>query len=550
MTEKENSLLNKFKKRIILVVPNDEKTSSSNKVDKGDKNIFKQNGNLAFKEKKRIVITSLIASAILAILKLIIGFYTNSLGILSESFHSGLDVLAALMTYYAIRIVIKPTDSKFTYGYAKIESLSSLAEILLLFLVAAYIFYEGLERIFVKSIEPDITVFSFGVMILSIVVDYWRSKTLFKVARKYGSQAIEADALHFKADMISSSIVIVGLCIVLLFGIPNADAYAALIISCMIIYTSLGLGKRTLDVLLDKAPKGINHIVLESISGLEGVDRAHDIRVRNVGAALFIDLHIEVTRTSTHDKAHKIATNVEDKIRKLIPNSDVLVHVDAIESKSETLTDIVRLIASETEGIKNVHSIFFSQLPSYSNKQSNKNFRETNLIQGDNNNPLKNEVKKELRVNNNNNNNNSKGLLHLYLDVQVDSGLDLRAAHNIIETFESKVRNDIPLIKHITTHIEFETEEIKKIGIEKVVHSSYLEKIRKSCFKIEGVVNCKDIGIVDMDGEQHITLTITIQSLNPSDLSIYDAHQIATDVQQMIMRDTGASKVVVHTEPL
>ena len=529
---------------------NNDETRSPNKKNKDDNNFLKKNGDFSFKEKKRIVITSLIASAILAILKLIIGFYTNSLGILSESFHSGLDVIAALMTFYAIRIVIKPPDSKFTYGYAKIESLSSLAEILLLFLVAGYIFYEGLERIFVKSIEPDITLFSFAIMILSIVVDYWRSKTLFKVARKYGSQAIEADALHFKADMITSMVVIVGLCTVLFFKIPNADAYAALIISCMIIYTSLGLGKRTLDVLLDKAPKGINHIVLESISGLEGVDRAHDIRVRKVGAALFIDLHIEVTRTSTHDKAHKIATNVEDKIRKLIPNSDVLVHVDAIESKSETLTDIVRLIASETEGIKNVHSIFFSQLPSYSNKQSNKNFRETNLILGDNNNPLKNEVKKELRVNNNNNNNNSKGLLHLYLDVQVDSGLDLRAAHNIIETFESKVRNDIPLIKHITTHIEFETEEIKKIGIEKVVHSSYLEKIRKSCFKIEGVVNCKDIGIVDMDGEQHITLTITIQSLNPSDLSIYDAHQIATDVQQMIMRDTGASKVVVHTEPL
>lgn len=527
-------------------MPNDEKTSSRNKVDKGDNNIFKKNGNLAFKEKKRIVITSLIASAILAMLKLIIGLSTNSLGILSESFHSGIDVLAALMTFYAIRTVIKPPDSKFTYGYAKIESLSSLAEILLLFLVAAYIFYEGLERIFVKSIEPDVTVFSFGVMILSIVVDYWRSKTLFKVARKYGSQAIEADALHFKADMISSSIVIVGLCTVLFLGIPNADAYAALIISSMIIYTSLGLGKRTLDVLLDKAPKGINHIVLESISGLEGVNRAHDIRVRNVGATLFIDLHIEVPRTSTHDKAHKIATNVEDKIRKLIPNSDVLVHVDAIESESETLTDIVRLIASETDGIKNVHSIFFSQLPSYSNKQSNKNFHETNVIQGDNDNPMKNEIKNELGLTNN----NSKGLLHLYLDVQVDSGLDLRAAHNIIETFESKVRNDIPLIQQITTHIEFETEEIKKIGIEKEVNSSYLSNIRKSCFKIEGVVDCKDIGIVDMDGDQHITLTITIQSLNPSDLSIYDAHQIATDVQQMIMRDTGASKVVVHTEPL
>lgn len=523
-----------------------DKIPSFNKRNKGENHHFNKNSDLAYKEKKRIVITSMVASASLAILKLIIGFSTNSLGIISESFHSGLDVLAALMTFYAIRIVIKPPDSKFTYGYAKVESLSSLAQIFLLFLVAAYIFYEGLERIFVKSIEPDITFFSFAIMILSIVVDYWRSKTLFRVARKYGSQAIEADGLHFKADMISSSVVIAGLCTVLFFRIPNADAYAALIISCMIIYTSLGLGKRTLDVLLDKAPKGINHIVLESISGLEGVNRAHDIRIRNVGPALFIDLHIEVPRTSTNDKAHKIATNVEDKIRKLIPNSDVLVHVDAIESESETLTDIIRLIASETDGIKNVHSIYFSQLASYSNKKFDKDFHETNSIEGYHNDPIKNEITKELKLKNK----NIKRLLHLYLDVQVDSGLDLRAAHNIIEIFESKVRNEIPLIQHITTHIEFETEEIKKIGIEKEVNSSYLEKIRNSCFKIDGVVDCKDIGIVDMDGDQHITLTITIRSLNPTDLSIYDAHQIATDVQQMILRDTGASKVVVHTEPL
>jgi divalent metal cation (Fe/Co/Zn/Cd) transporter len=285
---------------------------------------------------------------------------------------------------------------------------------------------------------------------------------------------------------------------------------------------------------------------LESISGLEGVNRAHDIRIRNVGPALFIDLHIEVPRTSTNDKAHKIATNVEDKIRKLIPNSDVLVHVDAIESESETLTDIIRLIASETDGIKNVHSIYFSQLASYSNKKFDKNFHETNSIEGYHNDPIKNEITKELKLKNK----NIKRLLHLYLDVQVDSGLDLRTAHNIIETFESKVRNEIPLIQHITTHIEFETEEIKKIGIEKEVNASYLEKIRNSCFKIDGVVDCKDIGIVDMDGDQHITLTITIRSLNPTDLSIYDAHQIATDVQQMILSDTGASKVVVHTEPL
>ncbi len=287
-------------------------------------------------------------------------------------------------------------------------------------------------------------------------------------------------------------------------------------------------------------------MILESISGLEGVNRAHDLRVRNVGPAIFIDLHIEVPRTSTNDKAHKIATTVEDKIRKIIPNSDVLVHVDAIESESETLTDIIRLIASETDGIKNVHSIYFSQLPSFSNKQIAKNIPETNSNEGDYNELINNKITKEFRIKNINRNR----LLHLYLDVQVDSGLDLRTAHNIIESFESQVRKEISVIQHITTHIEFETEEIKTIGIEKEVNSSYIEKIRKSCFKIKGVVDCKDIGIVDMDGDQHITLTITIHSFNPSNLSIYDAHQIATDVQQIIMKDMGASKVVVHTEPL
>ena len=519
-----------------------EDNSSSNNLNK-EKKIFNKKKDLAFFEKQRIVITSIIASACLALFKLVIGFYTNSLGILSESFHSGLDVIAALMTFYAIRVVIKPPDSKFTYGYAKIESLSSLTQIFLLFLIAGYIFYEGLERIFFKIVEPEITFFSFAIMIISIVVDYGRSKALFRVARKYGSQAIEADALHFKADMISSSIVIAGLIVVLVLKIPNADAYAALIIACMIIYTSLGLGKRTLDVLLDKAPKGINHVILESVSGLEGVDKAHDVRVRNVGSKFFVDLHIEVPRTSTNDKAHKIATSVENQIRNIIPNSDVLVHVDAIETESETITDRIRLIASETGGIKNVHSIYLSQIPEHMEKYIDKKPHQNKLDKIDGI-LFNREVDTKIQ------NKDKNKLLHLYLDVQVDSGLDLRTAHNIIEIFESKVKEDIQIIKNITTHIEFENEQGKIIGIEKEVNSFHIEKIRKSCFKIKGVVDCKDIGIVDMGGDQHITLTIIIQSSNPQDLTVYDAHQIATDVQEIVMYDTGAKRVVVHAEPL
>ena len=518
-----------------------EENPSSNRLDK-KKKVFTKKKDLAYLEKKRIVITSIIASACLALLKLIIGFSTNSLGILSESFHSGLDVMAAIMTLYAIRIVIKPPDASYTYGYAKIESLSSLTEILLLFLIAGYIFYEGIERIFFKIVEPEITFFSFAIMIISIVIDYGRSKALFKVARKYGSQAIEADALHFKADMISSSVVIIGLAVALVFKIPNADAYAALIIACMIIYTSLGLGKRTLDVLLDKAPKGINHVILESVSGLEGVNEAHDIRIRNVGSKFFIDLHIEVPRTTTNDKAHKIATSVENRIRHIIPNSDVLVHVDAIESESETLTDTIRLIASETEGIRNVHSIYLSQLSEFKD-----NFFDKNKI---NKNDNKGCEKGSVTKLNSQNKENNKKFLRLYLDVQVDSELDLKTAHNIIEIFETKVKQEIPMIKNITTHIEFENEERKIIGIEKEVNSFDIEQIRKSCFKIKGVVDCKDIGIVDMGGEQHITLTIIVHSADPNDLTVYNAHQIATNVQQIVMHDTGATRVVVHAEPL
>lgn len=493
----------------------------------------------SYREKNRIVITSIIASSCLAIIKFVIGFSTNSLGILSEALHSGLDVFAAFMTLYAIRAVIKPPDLKFTYGYAKIESISSLTEILLLLLVAGWIFYEGIERMFFRNVEPEITIFSFLIMLISIAVDYGRSRALFRVARKYGSQAIEADALHFKADMISSAIIIVGLASVLFLHIPNADSYAAIIIAGMILYTSLGLGKRTLDVLLDKAPKGFNHVVMESISGLEGVNMAHDLRIRSVGSTMFIDLHIEVPRTSTHDKAHKIATNVEQKIRQAIPNADVLVHVDATESESETISDRIRLIAAETEGIKNIHSIYLSKLArdsgefkknsdtsKYNDDQSYKSHAETP-------------------------NKTTKSSLHLYLDVQVDNRLDLKTAHDIVESFEKMVKEEIQEIENITSHIEIDTsEDIKTMGVEKRVAESYMENIKKLCLEVQGVVDCKDVGIVDMNGNQHVTLTILIKFSKTSKISLQEAHEIATSVQERIIKETNATRVVVHTEPI
>ena len=511
--------------------------------------LFKKEKRGSIEEKLRVAITSIIASLSLTILKFVVGFSTNSLGILSESLHSGLDLVAAMMTLYAVRIIMRPRDLKYTYGYAKFESVSSLFQIILLFAVAGWVFYEGIERIF-QPIQPEVTVFSFVIMFVSIAVDFGRSNALHRVARKYGSQALEADALHFKTDMLSSAIVIVGLSLVFLFNIPNADAYAAIAVAGMIVYTSLGLGRRTLDVLLDKAPKGAYHHILESVSGLEGVHRPHDIRIRKMGPETFIDMHIEVPRTYTHDIAHKVATIVEEKVKQVLPNSDVLVHVDATQYSNETINDRVRLIAAETHGIKNVHSIYVSNIPQHSADNRDEEEEEENKQASKHigNGLFTTNQRKENRKKNP----ELQSELHLYLDVQMNSELDLTTAHNITESFENRLKQEIPQIKNITTHIEIEEagRDASTIGVEKRFNQTYIERIKDIALSVDSVVNCEDIAITEVNGEQHITLTIKIESkIGKSLITLRYAHEIATHVQNRIIKQTGAARVVVHTEP-
>jgi len=527
------------------VVDNSDKDKHNHKIyDEGKQNagasiVTKDN---AHSEKVKVAAISIVASASLAILKVVIGLSTNSLGILSESFHSGLDTISALMTLYAIGMAIRPPDLSYTYGYAKIESISSLAEIILLFAVAGWIFYEGIERIFFITIQPEITVYSFVILFVSIAVDFGRSNSLYKTARKYGSQALEADALHFKTDIFSSAIVIVGLLLVFLLKIPNADAFAAIAVAGMIIYTSLGLGRRTLDVLLDKAPKGINQQIVETVSGLEGVNKAHNLRVRKVGSETFVDMHIEVPRTYTHDRAHRVATAVEEKVRNTLPNSDVLVHVDATESSSETITDRIRLLAAEIEGIRNVHSIYLSHIPSLSDEEIR--YRKEERVS-----PAESERRNLSHLQKKTKLPSTSPPLHLYLDVQMDS-LDLNTAHKVIDNFEKRLKSEIPLIEKITTHIETESGERTAIGTEKNIDQSYLEKIRMIALSFNLVVDCSDIGIVDNNGELHITFTVKLKpDPEKSIISIEDAHKIATNIQNQIVKETGASRVIVHTEP-
>jgi cation diffusion facilitator family transporter len=508
----------------------------------------------ANKEKIKIALTSIAASFILTLIKLVIGLFTNSLGLLSEALHSGLDVMAAVMTFYAVRMAMKPPDIDHNYGHGKIESLTSLAEVILLFVTAGWILNEGIERMFFKHVIPEITIFSFTVMITSILVDFGRSRALFKIAHKYGSQALEADGLHFRVDMLTSSIVLGGLAVVYIFGFPNADVYAAITVSALIIYTSLGLGRRTLDVLLDKAPKGVQSQIIESLKGFEGIRNVHKIRIRKIGSENFVDMHIEVPRTYSHDKAHRIATLVENKIKnEVLIDSDVVVHVDAIEDKrTETIKDKIRLFASDFPQIKNIHSIFLSRV--IDNNKSTICIESTDPIG------------KGKEDSCNDRNGSLPKPLHLYLDVQMDDNLSFGDAHEIIDTFEQKIKNELPFIKQITTHIEIENDVDSTLGFEdeQQTDSHLVNEIKNAALSVNGVRDCKDIALVNVGSDLHITLTIKIPSFsrrknkknndsiennNETKTSINEAHEIATKVQNKIIVITGAARVVVHTEP-
>ena len=285
------------------------------------------------REKQSAALRSLLAAVGLTAFKIVVGVATGSLGILAEAAHSGLDLVAAGLTFVAVRLSGRPADPEHPYGHGKIENLSALAETLLLLLTCAWIVWEAVHRLRVHHTEIQVTVWSFVVMLTSIAVDVSRSRVLSRAAREYHSQALEADALHFMSDVWSSSVVIVGLAAVkagdwwprLLF-LRNADAIAALGVSALVVWVSVRLGRRTLDALIDRAPEGMEQRIISAVERVEGVRNCHNVRMRYSGPILFLDLHILVDGTQSLAQSHLLTETIEEVIRGFAPNADVTVH--------------------------------------------------------------------------------------------------------------------------------------------------------------------------------------------------------------------------------
>ena len=278
-------------------------------------------------EKKNIALTSVVAAVFLTGFKLVVGIATGSLGILSEALHSALDLVAAIVTLYAVRISDKPADRDHNYGHGKIENFSALIETILLLITCIWIIYEAFRRFITNDVHIEITYWSFTVVLVSIIIDYSRSKALSRVAKKYDSQALEADALHFKTDIWSSSVVFIGL-IGVSFKFYYADPIAAFLVALIVLSVSYRLGKKSFDALVDRAPDGIIEKVSGTVSKIPEVIRFHDVRVRESGANKFIELNIHVEKSLSVEQAHDISDKVELAIGMILKNASVVVHIE------------------------------------------------------------------------------------------------------------------------------------------------------------------------------------------------------------------------------
>ena len=295
--------------------------------------------NQAQKEKTTVALSSVIAAVGLTTFKIIVGIATNSLGILAEAAHSGLDLMAAMMTFFAVRVADKPADRGHPFGHGKVENISALFETLLLLATSGWIIYEAIHRLRAPETHVEVSGWSFIVMGTSIIVDVSRSRMLYAAAKKHNSQALEADALHFSTDIWSSSVVILGLVLVLvarwfpsLTLLEKGDAVAALVVAAIVIFVSGELGVRSIQALLDAAPKnGERDRIIKEVSKMEDIADVHAVRIRSSGAGWFVDMHVTMNGRMSLNKSHALTELIEGKVMEILPGADVTVHVEPLE---------------------------------------------------------------------------------------------------------------------------------------------------------------------------------------------------------------------------
>jgi cation diffusion facilitator family transporter len=455
-------------------------------------------------EKRAVAGNSVLASALITIGKVIVGVTTGSLGILSEAAHSALDLIAALLTYFSVGVSDKPADADHQYGHGKIENFSAFVETGLLLLTCAWVIYEAVMRLFYRHVEVEPSIWAFAVMLVSMAVDWWRSRALGRIATKYESQALEADALHFSTDIWSSGVVVLSLVLILLGRIYRldwlrvADPIAALFVAGVIVSVSWRLARRTVDALLDAAPAGVRAQITDAVSHVDGVLEVGRVRIRRAGNRYFADLAVGLARTVTFQRSEQLVGAVAAAVRDILPGADVTVQPLPRAQRSENIFDRIRAVA--TRHNLNVHDISVQDLA---------------------------------------------GRLHVEQHVELDERMTLKSAHNQVTELEADMRHDVPEIADILTHIESEPATIET-GDELVRDAELERRLKSLASQFPEIVDMHDVQIKKVRGRLYVSCHCTFSD----DLSLASVHDIQTDLEIRFKQAAPELfRVLIHPEP-
>ena len=464
------------------------------------------------REKRFVAASSVVAAVFLTGIKLVIGMVTGSLGILAEAAHSGLDLAAAVITLLAVRVSDRPADESHLYGHGKVENLSALAETVLLLMTCVWIMSEAIRRLFFEQVEIDPSLWAFLTMAISIVIDFSRSRALARIARKYHSQALEADALHFSTDIWSSSVVILGLALVRYgeaFGIKSvamrADAGAAMVVALIVIYVSVRLGHRTIDALLDRAPHGLAERFSTALSDIGGVLRVSRMRVRNVGSQVFVDLNVDIPRHLSFEESHAITRRAQEALCAVSPNADVVVHAHPVAENEGLLEHIQAVAAGVHASVHNVTSHL-----------------------------------------------TERGIW-IDLDLEVDPALSLENAHLQATELENRLRAELDRthvpapVADVHVHIEPRGETMAQgLEIATAEAAHYKDRIDRICGELEHTRGCQDIELHKMKGKVYLSLHLIVDTDRP----VAEVHGIAESLESRLRLEfPQLGRIVIHTEP-
>jgi cation diffusion facilitator family transporter len=463
--------------------------------------------------KRTAALTSFLAASGITLLKLITGLLTGSLGMLSEAAHSGIDLIASLLTFTSVRFSDRPADAEHAFGHGKVENLSAAVETALMVASCVWIAIEAVARILHPNrLQLRFSIWPFVVLLLSILVDSARSAALHRVAEAHRSEALEADAMHFGTDIWSSAAVIVGLLFSFagqrwnLPALRYADPIAALVVATIILRVTWRLARTTLDSLLDATPPEVRDLVqghmLRDLQAIPDVLSVQRLRVRRSGSDYFVDLTLGLPRALSFQRSEQVTSEATAAVQKRLGGADVVVKTVPTATLDESPFDRVRAVAARRN--LNVHDVTLQQY---------------------------------------------EGALHLEQHLEVPESMSLRNAHEIATQLENDIRREVPGIATLLTHIEGEPATIAHIA--PVETAKNLEaQLRKTATHFPEILDIHEITVTrGYDGSPN-AIQVNCHCTLPDDLPMSRVHAIITDFEnEFRLHHPQVTRVLIHPEP-